>query len=275
MTIYWLPIILVGLLPSLVSASVVSKPTHDNSKNGWPWMAYGDQDSDGSPRTTESMSLVQLKRAVATESRFLNQKSHRHARKVAKAHSSPTPAGISPLDLWAIHDLLLLGHKGPLIQDNVGRPLVQAAAESLGGLLSDIHPIPQCRVAVAAAATLSAKAKATWSCLGLSKANFTGAFVSEKKSHFVDAANTMPNFDKDLGACAGSKWPRGCSYWASMHAMGVRADAFQKAGVYFQAILRIISGGALYCFGCTSHWRVLNKYLLPPELRSYTDLTPY
>lgn len=190
------------------------------------------------------------------------------------AQNSPTPAGISPLDMWAIHDLLLIGHKGPLIQDDKGRDSVQSAANSLSNMLHDIHPVAACRDAVGNAADLASKAQASWSCLGLTKDNFTGAFTSEK-SKFADAANTAPKFDHMLGACAGSQWPRACSYWASMHAMGVRADVQQKANEYFQDILRIISGGALYCIGCTSHWRLLNKYLLPKDLQDPEDLVAY
>lgn len=194
------------------------------------------------------------------------------------ASVSPTPKGVSPLDLWAIHDLLLVGHRAPLLQEPGARPAdgtatVQAAASSLAGMLHEIHPIPACRKAVGDAESLIDKAEATWTCLGLSAKNFSGAATSESSQPEPD--NTEPNFHEMLGACAGSKWPRGCSYWASMHAMGVRADMGQRSADFLNAMLRIISGGALYCFGCTSHFILLNKYLLPPELRNVDKFRQY
>lgn len=192
--------------------------------------------------------------------------------------ASPTPAGISPLDLWGIHDLLLIGFKGPLITTGDSSvSLVQEGATALAGMLADIHPVEVCRTELAALgpqATLSQKADTSWSCLGLSTANFTGAFT-ETEQRFSDVANTEPYFDGVMGACHGSMWPRACSYWSSIHSMGLRADMQLKSNDYFQAILRIISGGALYCFGCTSHWRFLNANLLPVGLKDDTDLVAY
>lgn len=221
--------------------------------------------------------LVQLKRFLAS-SRPTFLKKHEQKSLVSETRQSSisTPGDIAPLDLWAIHDLLVIGHKGPLIEENVGRSQVEAAANALGGLLQYVHPVPACRKALAdsADAALFKKAEASWSCLGLSAANFSGAMTSESTG-FYAAANTEPKFNELLSACKGSKWPRACSYWSAFHAMGVRADAMNKAREYFDAILRIISGGALYCFGCTSHWRILNEYLLPAELRDSNGLVSY
>lgn len=198
---------------------------------------------------------------------------HANIRKAAVG--PPIPGGISVMDLWAIHDLLLIGNKAPLLEaDDAGRPTITAAVNSLAGMLDKIHPVATCRTAVAKATSLQGKADASWSCLGLSAKNFTGPFTSEK-SHFIETANTEPNFGNMLGACAGSNWPRACSYWSSIHSMGVLADLEGKATEYFQAILHIISGGALYCYGCTSHWRFLNKYLLPKDLQPHDKLIAY
>jgi len=192
-----------------------------------------------------------------------------------KHQQSPTPGGISQLDLWAIHDLLLLGHSAPLIQesDTAGLKIVQDSAISLGDMLGTIHPVAACRESIGQEQTLPGKALASWACLGLGAKNFSGPYTASKKA-FQDTANTEPKFDKALGACAGSKWPRACSYWASMHAIGVLADVEQKAPEFFQAVLHLMSGGALDCFGCTSHFRFLNEKLLAPELRDHNDLTP-
>jgi len=192
------------------------------------------------------------------------------------------PAGISPLDLWGIHDLLMIGHKGPLLENGnvVPKPaaklLVETAAESLAGMLHKIHPVASCRQAIALADSLQSKAEASWTCLGLNAQNFSGPFRSEQ-DHFANVANTQPLFEAQLGACKGSQWPRACSYWTSMHAMGVRADmeGAQKAKDYFRDLSHIIAGGALYCFGCTSHFRFLNHHMLPTELQKETNLLFY
>jgi len=46
-------------------------------------------------------------------------------------------------------------------------------------------------------------------------------------------------------------WLRACSYWSAFHALAIRADA--KGGIFpnqlLGSIVRIISGGALFCGG--------------------------
>lgn len=249
--------------------------------------------ASSSIRCSSSSSLLQQQHLVTSGSSFLQHSLQGrllrgHQRRIAvlaqrnvhvapkgKDGASSTPVGISALDLWAIHDLLLIGHRGPLLQGSpAATSTVQEAANSLAGMLDKIHPIPACREAIAKVDSLADKAESSWTCLGLSKNNFTGPFTSND-SNFYDAANTKPTFDSKLGVCAGSKWPRACSYWAAMHAMGVRADMGSTPKQYLQAIVRIISGGALYCFGCTSHWRLLNKHLLPAELQDGANLISY
>lgn len=219
---------------------------------------------------TESLQLVQLKQRLATKQSHPQQDDVRHH---ARKAPSKDPQGITPLDVWAIHDMLLLGYKAPLVQDNTEKLAVQQGADSLSKLLDKIHPVAACRDAIGKADTFEGKAEASWSCLGLTETNFTGPITSANGKY--DAANTVPNFDSMLGACAGSKWPRACSYWSAFHTMGVRADAMHKAHEFFDAILRIIAGGALYCFGCTSHWRLLNRFLLPPELQNEANLIAF
>lgn len=197
--------------------------------------------------------------------------------KIEDISAPPTPTGISPLDLWAIHDLLLVGHSAPLLQEpgatpGEGTPVVQAAVASFAGMLHHIHPVPACRAAVGNASTIAGKAEASWTCLGLTVKNFSGAIKQEAGQFEPD--NTEPNFNL-LGACSGSKWPRACSYWASMHAMGLRADMLQKGDEFFHSMLRIIAGGALYCFGCTSHFVILNRWLLPAELQNPDKIRQY
>lgn len=197
----------------------------------------------------------------------------------AQAGGSSTPSRISKHDLWAIRDLLLLGKASPLLPNtSAGKAKVEAAATNLAAMLPRIHPVAECRTAVRDAVSLEDKAAACWKCLDLSPQNFTSPYLPHKNG-FQNAANTQVNFDADqnhlLGACRESKWPRACSYWSSFHAMGVLADVHGIGDQLMKAISPIIAGGALYCGGCTLHWRYLNKHMLPAELHDVGDLLPY
>jgi len=188
---------------------------------------------------------------------------------------SSTPYSINELDVWGIRDLLLLGKASPLLQDgSAGKPVVVAAAETLAEMLPQIHPVPACQTAVGLAVGLEAKAAACWSCLGLNPTNFTNPYLPNS-TKFQNAANTDTKFGDLMGACSGTRWPRACSYWSSFHAMGVLADVHGQGRQFLQAISRIIAGGALYCGGCTLHWRYLNKHMLPSALHDVGDLLPY
>lgn len=212
----------------------------------------------------------------------------RQAEQALSASAGVTPQSIVPLDLWAIHDLLLAGHSAPLMeaphavgtapitgptQVHPGKSLVQAAAVHLAGMLHLLHPVPACRQAIGDESSFDGKAAAAWSCLDLSAGNFTGAITSDSDSP-SDVSNPSPSvlLKAKLGACAESQWPRACSYWVSMHAMAVRAEMIDRGQEYLQSVIRIISGGALYCFGCTSHFMFLNRHLLPAKLRSTEKL---
>lgn len=174
------------------------------------------------------------------------------------------PGEIKPLDLWAIHDLLLVGHKGPLVMPSAqaSHEMVALASEKLGYLLPFIHPVAACRDAIAQAVSLDAKAQASLSCLGLGIENFTDAYTSDAQPN-SEVDHTSPNFNEQLGACRSSQWPRACSYWSSAHALSVRADIFRKGPELLEAFIGIIAGGALYCTGCTDGFRLLNKNILP------------
>mmetsp|Transcript_116282 Transcript_116282/g.183871 ORF Transcript_116282/g.183871 Transcript_116282/m.183871 type:complete len:238 (-) Transcript_116282:633-1346(-) len=186
-----------------------------------------------------------------------------------REHNGTTPASIAPLDLWGIHDLLLIGHRGPVLHpdDNASHAMVEAAVENLAEMLHEIHPVPKCREAIRQETSYNAKANAAWTCLDLDRENFTGAYVSDSQVD-NEVAITVPKFTDSLGACKESNLPRSCSYWASLHAMGVRADMLNKGQEFLTAIVQIISGGALYCFGCTMHFRLLNEAFLPPHVRA-------
>jgi hypothetical protein len=191
----------------------------------------------------------------------------------------PRPSGIVEYDLWAIRDLLKVGKRGALlftddnetVQNHPGVPKVHAAVDALANMLHEIHPVPACRAAIQQATTTDAKADAAWSCLGLTEANFTGAFT-DKNQKAVKASRTEPKFKQLLGACKDSLWPRACSYWTSMHTMAVRAEHAQKGDKFVEAVFPIMAGGALFCYACTSHFVLLNQYLLPIELRNASKL---
>jgi len=171
-----------------------------------------------------------------------------------------------------------MGHRAPLLKNadgsaHEGKPSAEQAAESLAGMLHLVHPVSACREAMKSASSLNDKAAASWSCLDLSAANFTGALTSDSQDTFESAAvSAEPSFTDQLGACAGTQWHRACSFWVSMHAMAVRAEMHGQGIAFFEAVTRIIAGGALYCAGCTMHFVELNKHFLPTELADSSAL---
>jgi len=227
----------------------------------------------------EASSLLQIQAQTRSEKSRITLVRRDRSRPLDRASTDPesdvsTPAHINNLDLWGIRDLLLLGKAAPLLpDDSPHRPAVQAGADSLAEMLSQIHPVPACRTAIGDAGSLEAKAAACWSCLGLTKANFTDPYDPDKDK-YQNSANTATKFDDKLGACSGSRWPRACSFWSSFHAMSVLADA-QDNKDYLDAISRIVAGGALYCGGCTLHYRYLMKHMLPTDLNDVRDTLPY
>lgn len=138
------------------------------------------------------------------------------------------------------------------------------SARSLANLLDQLHPVAACREAIGQAPSIQDKATASWTCLGLSPENFSSPFLDDSVDYdkALEADNTKPTFTN--GVCGGSSWPRACSYWVSLHAMGVRADALNLGTEFFQAIANIFAGGTLFCVGCTQHFILLNGPALSP-----------
>lgn len=62
-----------------------------------------------------------------------------------------------------------------------------------------------------------------------------------------------------LGACKDTHWPRLCSFWVSLHLMAYRADALQVGAEFLRTLVPALSGGGLFCKGCTLHFRLLNR----------------
>lgn len=189
---------------------------------------------------------------------------------------------IAPNDLWAIHDLLLVGYSAVFMQkDSAGAEEARQGALSLAKMLPQLHPHGPCREALAAALgdgkvgydELVRAAKISWSCLpaGFSETSFkfetpfTEAAVNDPG---LEYQGRMPKVvDAKLGACEGSKWDRTCSYWTSMHLMAYRADALGLTGLFVKALVPLLAGGATQCGGCTRHFRLLHQPLLSDAFR--------
>lgn len=197
------------------------------------------------------------------------------------------PSGIVPNDLWAIHDLVLLGYYGVMLKGehmakNTSDALLiaQAAASKISAMLPSIHPVAKCRedlAKVAAetagsanpASSMERVAETTWTCLGLSATDFVSPFVSLSApwGQALQDMHSEPNSTLvQLGDCNGSGWPRACSLWASIHSLALRADTLGLGREFFNATVQVLSGGPLFCVGCTRHVRLLAKPIVPSAL---------
>lgn len=200
-----------------------------------------------------------------------------------------TPADIKPADLWGIHDLLLLGHYGVMLKgphilksqaSSEGLRQSRLAVKEFAKMLPSIHPVAKCRIMLKKVnpSNLVKFANTSWTCLGLDASYLKNPFT-KLDNDYDDASlsmNTMPKYQLQtkLGACRYSKWPRACSFWSSIHTMGVRADLLGKGTEYFKTILSIVAGGPLFCEGCTRHLRLLNGAVLPPKLLDEKSFFP-
>jgi hypothetical protein len=195
------------------------------------------------------------------------------------------PESIVPKDLWGIHDLLMLGRYGLMMRgphnSNASEPSnalldVQAGADALASMLHLVHPVARCREAIAKAKSFVAKANASLSCLGLCDADFDVVFANMNVNNETAKKARHPKvlFADQLGVCKTSLWPRACSFWASLHAMSVRADMLGKGKAYLMAVTRIMAGGALFCGGCQRHFILLMQPLIPASIndkRNHVD----
>mmetsp|Transcript_55163 Transcript_55163/g.131454 ORF Transcript_55163/g.131454 Transcript_55163/m.131454 type:complete len:303 (-) Transcript_55163:622-1530(-) len=193
-----------------------------------------------------------------------------------------------PNDLWAIHDLLLVGDTAVFMKDaSAGKTQVKEAALDLAGLLPALHPFAPCRAQLAKVLGTSAgqvvqdrpgqeklleAAKVSLKCLPgkFSPKDFKSFFTEEAmKDAALAYDDRMPEPLKvnSLGVCAASGWPRTCSYWVALHAMGYRADMLGLSQKLMGAVVPIMAGGATMCGGCTLHFRALTAPLVPKVVR--------
>lgn len=181
--------------------------------------------------------------------------------------SSDSLLTITPNDLHAIHDLILVGYAAVFMRvQTVGVGEVHQAVHNLTRALPTLHPYQNCRAllaqeAMSPAATPLAEVAASsgiaWSCL---PAAFT---ENDFTRPFTPAAVTNPQLAKQarnpgvkvtasakLGACAASHWPRTCSYWSSIHSMALRAELLRVSGSAFLSMMvTVVASGATQCRG--------------------------
>jgi len=204
--------------------------------------------------------------------------SHRHLRTAVTNfanHAGPYSENEKKAnDLWALHDLLLIGYHGIFItQHSPAKREVQDHATSLAKLLPRVHPLKQCRNMIAQVVgksekpNISAVAEAAWACLpaNFSAVDFDNVFLKETDA--VQAKMPHPKKPEILGTCKGSGWPRTCSYWVALHLMAFRADALQLGAEFLHAVVPLLASGVLVCNGCTNHLMALHKPVLSESMR--------
>lgn len=186
------------------------------------------------------------------------------------------PSGTVPNDLWALHDLLLIGYSGVFMRDgSSGKEQVRQHAVDLARLLPQLHPHEPCRQKLTEALsgctedkeTVVIAAEMSWTCLPgkFTASSFSKAYTAKDIDSLTGAIIAkMPTLlePEALGVCRGSQWPRACSYWASLHSMALRADALGLGRNLLRAIMPVLAGGATLCNGCTLHLKALHKPVL-------------
>lgn len=195
---------------------------------------------------------------------------------------------IEPDDFWGVRDLLLISYAGVfMVQNSIGHQLVQAYVLDFAGMLPKLHPYSPCRISIGTVLAhapsgrfasdeenkqrLLAVAEAAWSCL---PAKFTvDSFSNPYRVDMMGnleasfgAHMTVPVNTSGLGACQDSRWPRTCSYWATMHAMAKRADAIGVGDRLISSFVSMAAAGATLCAGCTFHWQALHKDFLDQRI---------
>mmetsp|Transcript_32385 Transcript_32385/g.58858 ORF Transcript_32385/g.58858 Transcript_32385/m.58858 type:complete len:263 (-) Transcript_32385:434-1222(-) len=213
---------------------------------------------------------------------FFLQKQSREGSELFKSSGQQSaPGNIKPNDLWGIHDMLLVGYNALFMKPHSeGFKEVQRAGLQLAQMLPRLHPVKACREQIKTSIEgadgkdqVRNAAAVSWSCLpaNFSAKSFTSAFVGLDDVDTQEEAQKarMPHLVEEsvLGACKNSKWPRTCSYWASMHLMSYRADQLGMGQQFLAAIFPLIAGGMTLCEGCTKHFRLLNEPALSNTLR--------
>lgn len=196
--------------------------------------------------------------------------------------TSVSPKDIIPNDLWALHDLIIVGYGAPFVSTEAAKSEVQEAGKKLVDLMPDLHPYPACRLEVGNVLNqteandevkLVSAIQALWNCLPAKftaddfNNSLTENYLSANMDAFYEARMTVPKDPSVLGACRESKWPRTCSLWSGLHTMALRADALQKGNEFISAVIPILAGGATLCGGCSAHFKALHKPILSQALR--------
>lgn len=201
----------------------------------------------------------------------------------------PTLALANANDLWAIHDLLLIGEAAIfMLPASPGRAQVQKSSRNFARLVAVLHPYETCRTRLSEAlgpypgpwatqalerSSVVQAAEVAWGCLPAKfKADkFDTNFSAQALDSWELAKAARNPILKDssvLGVCRDSAWARTCSYWASLHAMAARADLLSLSGEFLDAVFPILAGGATLCGGCTRHLKAMVGEVLQPSVVS-------
>eukprot|EP00931_Biecheleriopsis_adriatica_P037203 TRINITY_DN21352_c0_g1_i1.p1 TRINITY_DN21352_c0_g1~~TRINITY_DN21352_c0_g1_i1.p1 ORF type:complete len:261 (-),score=54.02 TRINITY_DN21352_c0_g1_i1:473-1255(-) len=229
--------------------------------------------------TLNTPSFGQGSAGSTDDGAFLEKRSSMKHRVLRNLAQDASPGSMVADDFWALRDLLLIGGAGIFMeQSSYGHKEIQQSAQDLASMLPELHPVRECREMIQQSLRgesgdegLKAAAAAAWACLPakFNEKSFDVSYKGDTGNHEEDAHQAkMPKLRDEsmLGACKGSQWPRTCSYWSSLHAMALRADALGLSQKFLAAVLPLLAGGATLCEGCTLHLRALHKPVLSDAL---------
>jgi len=185
-----------------------------------------------------------------------------------RSHTTATRAGLNYNDVYALHDLLLVGWSAVFMRNcSSGQTSVRDAVHQVTQLLPSLHPSASCRASLAAQAlppssshldAVAWTARECWSCLPahFTADDFSAVFdVAAVQDQKLQVAAKNPQIVSEskkaaLGTCQASTWARTCSYWTSLHAMAARGEALGLDGtMLLQAMITTMAGGATQCRG--------------------------
>eukprot|EP00405_Crypthecodinium_cohnii_P033151 CAMPEP_0206525146 /NCGR_PEP_ID=MMETSP0324_2-20121206/68574_1 /ASSEMBLY_ACC=CAM_ASM_000836 /TAXON_ID=2866 /ORGANISM="Crypthecodinium cohnii, Strain Seligo" /LENGTH=395 /DNA_ID=CAMNT_0054019785 /DNA_START=118 /DNA_END=1306 /DNA_ORIENTATION=+ len=203
--------------------------------------------------------LLMLIATMHHEDRLSDREDHFH-RSILSLPWDASPADIQPNDFWAIHDLLLVGYSAPFMKRD-----------------DELAKMPEV-VSTNEKASIIEASLISWSCLPAkfeadhfsNKPFLPSALSNEEEAR--EARNPRIRDRSLLGVCADSDWDRGCSLWASLHSMALRADALGLNALFYRAVMPVLIGGVTMCGGCTLHLLSLHRPIIDAAI--FEDLAP-
>jgi len=176
--------------------------------------------------------------------------------------SNPAPL-IQPNDLYALHDLLLVGYAAVFVKvDSAATQQVQDMAVDLTALLPVVHPWAPCRAAFTQlepladpADTIARAARVAWDCLPheFKSTDFSATFDRQCITDVALAKSAknpkvLPAARSSLSTCEASKWDRTCSYWSVIHSTALWAESSSQPLV-LKLLIVLLWSGATQCSG--------------------------